>query len=155
MVSAYGNYDKEWPYHCCTVHVNVVIHFCYNVRSFWVEMNLCRFVLVCLHLYWHCRSNYQGDGWDPTDRFNPSTFSCLSQDLDHSAYILTFLCSMVWGESCCLILMILVVFQSLIRIENRSIIWISMIIDNNFSKSLLCQLREKSCHPVFTKCGEA
>ena len=38
-----------WPY-SCTVHVNVVIHFCDSIRSFWLEANLCRFlslVYIC------------------------------------------------------------------------------------------------------------
>jgi len=64
----------HWPCHC-SAHVYVAIHFCDSVRSFWVEANLCRFLLflllpntdrihkliiiVCLFLYCPRRSNYQ------------------------------------------------------------------------------------------------
>jgi hypothetical protein len=46
----------HWP--CkCTVHVYIVILFCDSMWSFWVEANLCSFLVVCLYCRW--RSSYQ------------------------------------------------------------------------------------------------
>ena len=48
-----------WPCNC-TVHVYAVILFCDSMWSFWVEADLCSFLVVCLYCRW--RSNYQ-EGW--------------------------------------------------------------------------------------------
>jgi hypothetical protein len=37
----------------------VVIHFCDSVWSFWVEANLCKFIIISLNLFYRWRSNYQ------------------------------------------------------------------------------------------------
>ena len=43
----------------CTVHVYVVIHFCVDMWSFWIEANLCRLYSICLYMYCLWRSSYQ------------------------------------------------------------------------------------------------
>ena len=45
----------------------------------WGEVNVCRFYIGCLYLYFHWRSNYQDleevQSWDPIyNWFNPATF---------------------------------------------------------------------------------
>ena len=42
-----------------------------------VEANLCRLFNICLYRY--C---VFGEGWDPINWFNPTTFVCLSQNQD-------------------------------------------------------------------------
>jgi len=63
----------HWPCYC-TVYVHVVNHFCDSMWSFWVEANLC--------LYMYCSLDdiqlSREEGWDPINRFNPTTFLCLS-----------------------------------------------------------------------------
>jgi hypothetical protein len=45
---------------------------------FSVEVNLCRcFFIICLYMYYHWRSSYQGS--DSINRFNPDKFVCLSK----------------------------------------------------------------------------
>jgi hypothetical protein len=65
----------HWPCYC-TVHVYVVIHWPCIMLSFWVKVNLCMFFLiVCLFLYCHWKSNYQEmESCDSNNRFNPATF---------------------------------------------------------------------------------
>ena len=51
----------HWPC-CCTGHVYVVIHFWVDMRSFWMEANLCRLFIICLYMYCLWRSIYQEGG---------------------------------------------------------------------------------------------
>ena len=51
---------KSIHLHCyCTVHIYVVIHFCDSMWSFWVETNICSFLIICLYMYCRLRSSYQ------------------------------------------------------------------------------------------------
>ena len=66
-------------------HVYVAIHF-FCIWSFWVDASLGRFFIVCLY---------------PIERFNPTTFLCLSQSrrsffnpISHGL----FSCLMIWDE---------------------------------------------------------
>ena len=69
------------PCPCC-VHVHVVIHFCDSMMSFWMEANLCRFILYRF-VYKCIFERYpiikRGGRWDPIHRLNTATLLCLSQ----------------------------------------------------------------------------
>jgi hypothetical protein len=41
----------QWPCYCSCPWL-CCLYFCESVRSFWVEVNLCRFCIVCLCMYW-------------------------------------------------------------------------------------------------------
>ena len=43
----------------CIVYSYVVIHFCDSMWSFWVETNICSFLIICLYMYCRLRSSYQ------------------------------------------------------------------------------------------------
>ena len=65
----------HWPYYC-TIHVYVVIH---------IDANLCRFLsFVCMH----CRQLSKEEGWDPINRFKPSTFLCMSQSRNQFSIVI-------------------------------------------------------------------
>jgi hypothetical protein len=60
------------------IHINVVIHYCKNMWSFWVEANLCKFLFihVCQYLYSHWKSSYkEGNNLDHIDRINLTMLS--------------------------------------------------------------------------------
>ena len=54
------------------------------MSSFWVEINMYRFLIVCLYMYFRWRAHYQG--WDPINWFNTVTFLCLSQSRAGSGF---------------------------------------------------------------------
>jgi hypothetical protein len=80
----------HWPCYC-TVHVYVVIQYCDNMWSFWVEAILCGIFIVCLYMYCLWRSNYQ-NGWELESHLpvNLTTFCVLvpSQHLDFQRHII-------------------------------------------------------------------
>ena len=45
------NMTFHWPCYC-NVHIFVVIHFCDSVWSFWLEANLCRYLIVYVYHHW-------------------------------------------------------------------------------------------------------
>ena len=79
FVRVYGLFEWMWiwPCFCCHLflweyvvflsgcesgHVFVVIYFCESMWSFWVDVNLAMFIIVCLYMYCRWKSSYEEGG---------------------------------------------------------------------------------------------
>ena len=51
LVSSKLTMNIQWPCYCSCPWI-CCLYFCESVWSFWVEVNLCRFCIVCLCMYW-------------------------------------------------------------------------------------------------------